>query len=53
MNKYKEFCDKTQIKNLISQVAGIQVYGRADMLGRYKELEKCTDPLISPVPLSD
>lgn len=50
VDNYKTLCDETQIKNLISRVAGVQAYGRADMLGRYKEIAKCTDPMIFPCP---
>lgn len=34
MDSCKKLCDETQIKNLVSQVTGIQAYGRADTLGR-------------------
>ena len=49
MDNYKKLCDETQNKNLVPQVTGIQAYGRADMLGRWKELEKSTDPMIFPL----
>lgn len=52
MDICKKLCDDTKIKKLVSQVAGIQTSGRADMLGRYKELEKYTDPVIFPLSLS-
>lgn len=52
MDIFKKLCDEAKIKKLVSRVAGIRACGRADMLGRYKELEQCTDPVIFPLSLS-